>query len=163
MTREDAADWMLSQFEAKRFLYQEEAASHLLHLRDERLAYFDKSGNVCIDKLVLKQFNKLTPDLVYERADKFVKAYNERVRPTRVQVLERAQAQGTNVDESDMSEYHPLLAYEHFFFHYSATPLLVVETSQLDLATSDAAVDDLMRQIRTMSRGTRYYVPRPNL
>jgi len=71
MTREDAADWMLSQFEAKRFLYQEEAASHLLHLRDERLAYFDKSGNVCIDKLVLKQFNKLTPDLVYERADKF--------------------------------------------------------------------------------------------
>ena len=24
-------------------------------------------------------------------------------------------------------------AYQHFFFHYSATPLLVVETSQLDL------------------------------
>jgi deoxyguanosine kinase len=54
-------------------------------------------------------------------------------------------------------------AYQHFFFHYSATPLLVVETSQLDLATSDAAVDDLMRQIRTMNKGTRYYVPRTNL
>ena len=51
-------------------------------------------------------------------------------------------------------------AYQHFFFHYSATPLLVVETSQLDLATSDAAIDDLMRQIRTMNKGTRYYVPR---
>jgi deoxyguanosine kinase len=54
-------------------------------------------------------------------------------------------------------------AYQHFFFHYSATPLLVVETSQLDLATSDAAVDDLLRQIRSLNKGTRYYVPRTNL
>ena len=51
-------------------------------------------------------------------------------------------------------------AYQHFFFHYSATPLLVVETSQLDLQSSDEAVDDLIRQIRTLNRGTRYYVPR---
>ena len=51
-------------------------------------------------------------------------------------------------------------AYQHFFFHYSATPLLVVETSQLDLHASDDALDDLIRQIRTMNRGTRYYVPR---
>lgn len=51
-------------------------------------------------------------------------------------------------------------AYQHFFFHYSATPLLVVETSQIDLQTSDDAIDDLIRQIRTMNRGTRYYVPR---
>jgi len=51
-------------------------------------------------------------------------------------------------------------AYQHFFFHYSATPLLVVETSQLGAEASDEAVDDLIRQIRTMNRGTRYYVPR---
>jgi deoxyadenosine/deoxycytidine kinase len=51
-------------------------------------------------------------------------------------------------------------AYQHFFFHYSATPLLVVETSQLGLDATDEAVDDLIRQIRTMKRGTRYYVPR---
>jgi deoxyguanosine kinase len=51
-------------------------------------------------------------------------------------------------------------AYQHFFFHYTATPLLVVETSQLGVDASDEAVDDLIRQIRTMNRGTRYYVPR---
>ena len=51
-------------------------------------------------------------------------------------------------------------AYQHFFFHYSATPLLVVETSQFDLHASDDALDDLIRQIRSMNRGTRYYVPR---
>ena len=51
-------------------------------------------------------------------------------------------------------------AYQHFFFHYSSTPLLVVETSEFDAETSDEALDDLVRQIRGMGRGTRYYVPR---
>jgi len=51
-------------------------------------------------------------------------------------------------------------AYHHFFFHYAATPLLVVETSQFDSDGSDEAVDDLIKQIRGMGPGTRYYVPR---
>jgi deoxyadenosine/deoxycytidine kinase len=51
-------------------------------------------------------------------------------------------------------------AYNHFFFHYNATPLLVVETSQFDLTWGDEALDDLLKQLRGMGRGTRYYVPR---
>jgi deoxyguanosine kinase len=51
-------------------------------------------------------------------------------------------------------------AYHHFFFHYDATPLLVVETSQFDSDVSDEALDDLVRQIAQMGAGTRYYVPR---
>jgi deoxyadenosine/deoxycytidine kinase len=51
-------------------------------------------------------------------------------------------------------------AFNHFFFHYTTTPLLVVETSQVDLAWGDETVDDLLRQIRHMGRGTQYYVPR---
>jgi len=51
-------------------------------------------------------------------------------------------------------------AYQHFFFHYTSTPLLVVETSHVDLQTSDRALDDLIRQMSTMTRGTQYYVPR---
>ena len=51
-------------------------------------------------------------------------------------------------------------AYQHFFFHYTATPLLVVETSQFDPETDDAALDDLVRQIKGMGKGTRYYVAR---
>ena len=51
-------------------------------------------------------------------------------------------------------------AYHHYFFHYNATPLLVVETSQFDSEASEEALDDLIKQIRAMGPGTRYYVPR---
>jgi deoxyadenosine/deoxycytidine kinase len=51
-------------------------------------------------------------------------------------------------------------AYHHYFFHYNATPLLVVETSEFDSDASDEALDDLIRQLRAMGPGTQYYVPR---
>ena len=51
-------------------------------------------------------------------------------------------------------------AYNHFFFHYTATPLLTVETSHVDLSWNEDTVADLERQIRSMGKGTRYYVPR---
>jgi deoxyadenosine/deoxycytidine kinase len=51
-------------------------------------------------------------------------------------------------------------AYHHFFFHYNATSLLVVEGSQFRPQDDDEALDDLVKQIKTMRRGTRYYVPR---
>jgi hypothetical protein len=54
-------------------------------------------------------------------------------------------------------------AYHHFFFHYTATSLLVVEGSQFRPQDDDNALDDLVKQIKTMGRGTRYYVPRTGL
>lgn len=51
-------------------------------------------------------------------------------------------------------------AYQHFFFHYTATPLLVVETSEFDPESDDEALDELVRQIKGMGKGTRYYVAR---
>ena len=65
---------------------------------------------------------------------------------------------GLDPDENYLRELNE--GYQHFFFHYSSTPLLVVETSQINLEGSDEAVDALIRQIKTMNRGTRYYVPR---
>jgi len=51
-------------------------------------------------------------------------------------------------------------AFNHFFFHYTASPLLTVETSHVDLSWSEDTVADIERQIRSMGKGTRYYVPR---
>lgn len=76
----------------------------------------------------------------------------------------RERARGEDLDvtlpaEEDVPELNE--AYNHFFFHYSATPLLVVETSHVDLTWGDEAIDALRRQLKTMGRGTQYYVPRP--
>jgi deoxyguanosine kinase len=51
-------------------------------------------------------------------------------------------------------------AYQHFFFHYSSTPLLVVETSEFDPESDDAALEELVKQVKGMGKGTRYYVAR---
>ena len=74
---------------------------------------------------------------------------------------ERAQARGRRSAAAERDLLAELAeAYNHFFFHYTATPLLVVETSQVDLGWGDETVDDVLRQIRHMGRGTQYYVPR---
>jgi hypothetical protein len=39
------------------------------------------------------------------------------------------------------------------------TPLLVVNTSEMDFAKRPDDVDDLLKQIRGMGKGTQYYVP----
>ena len=80
----------------------------------------------------------------------------------RKRMKERAKRQSEPKASLPGDEYLAELneAYNHFFFHYTATPLLVVETSQFDLSWGDEALDDLLRQIQSMTRGTRYYVPR---
>jgi deoxyguanosine kinase len=51
-------------------------------------------------------------------------------------------------------------AYHHFFFHYEASPLLVVETSHFESGLSEEALDDVVKQVDQLGAGTRYYVPR---
>ena len=76
----------------------------------------------------------------------------------RLRDRERANTDVPRLEDDYIKELNE--AYNHFFFHYNATPLLVVETSQFDLSWGDEAMTDLERQLRSMGRGTRYYVPR---
>ncbi len=50
-------------------------------------------------------------------------------------------------------------AYNHFFFHYSAGPLLVVNTNDLDFVNRKQDLEDLVKQINEVRGGTHYYVP----
>jgi deoxyadenosine/deoxycytidine kinase len=83
-----------------------------------------------------------------------------------VDLLKRLRRERTRHDEDERTlpgeTYLAELseAYNHFFFHYTATPLLVIETSHVDLGWGDDTVDDVLRQIQQMGKGTRYYVPR---
>lgn len=50
-------------------------------------------------------------------------------------------------------------AYNHFFFHYNASPLLVVNTNDLDFVNRRQDLEDLVRQTGEVRGGTHYYVP----
>jgi deoxyguanosine kinase len=81
------------------------------------------------------------------------------------QLVRRLKARGTDPERDVPAPEEDYLrevneAYQHFFFHYTATPLLVVETSEFDPESDDAALDELVKQIRAMGKGTRYYVAR---
>ena len=84
--------------------------------------------------------------------------------PTDVLLARAASREHEPEDESPRpdAEYLRELneAYQHYFFHYTSTPLLVVETSQFDPEHDDQALDDLVKQVQSLTHGMRYYVPR---
>ncbi len=51
-------------------------------------------------------------------------------------------------------------AYNTYFFHYRETPLLVVNTSEIDFVRNTEDLEDLIRQIENPPVGVKYYVPR---
>jgi deoxyadenosine/deoxycytidine kinase len=50
-------------------------------------------------------------------------------------------------------------AYNEFFYHYSETPLLVINTSEIDFVENEADLENLVSVIRKMRRGTHHYIP----
>src|SRR5262245_10528794 len=44
-------------------------------------------------------------------------------------------------------------AYDYFFYHYTATPLLVINTTEIDFVHREGDLDDLVKQIQDMNRG----------
>jgi deoxyadenosine/deoxycytidine kinase len=84
--------------------------------------------------------------------------------PTEV-LLRRVGTRGRPEEAGFSEEYMAEVnrAYNHYFFHYSATPLLVVNTADVDFVKSAEDLDDLLKQIRGMGKGTQYYVPRSHV
>ena len=50
-------------------------------------------------------------------------------------------------------------AYNHYFFHYHDTPLLVVNTNRIDFVNQPDDFEDLLRRILSHQQGTLYYQP----
>jgi deoxyguanosine kinase len=50
-------------------------------------------------------------------------------------------------------------AYNYYFFHYDDTPLLVVDTSEIDFVNRKGDLAQLIREIEQMKKGTSYFIP----
>jgi deoxyguanosine kinase len=125
------------------YMFEKSRLFAYLNLDDSELLIFDKLYALLAESLP-------RPDLVL-----YLQAPSE--------VLLKRLALRARPDERPLSEeYLGELnrAYNHYFFHYSATPLLVVNTADVDFVKHPEDLDDLLKQLRNMGKGTQYYVPR---
>ncbi len=136
---------LFSQLTVCDYLFERDKIYAYLNLDDNELFIYQRLYELLAEDIP-------APDLVI-----FLQSPTDLLRK-RLREREKADAEFPHLDDEYLRELNE--AYNHFFFHYSATPLLVVETSQVDLAWGEEAVADLERQVRSMGKGTRYYVPR---
>jgi deoxyguanosine kinase len=76
-------------------------------------------------------------------------------------LMERINRRSRTMEQDMSAEYIGALndAYNYFFFHYDATPLLVVDTNTTDFVAHPAHREDLVERIEEHSGGTVYYRP----
>ncbi len=77
-------------------------------------------------------------------------------------VLRKRVSKKGDPSESEISaEYLEAVAnaYEHFFFRYSASNLLVVDTSEIDFVERNQDLQELLNRLRQPVKGTQYFLP----
>jgi deoxyguanosine kinase len=60
---------------------------------------------------------------------------------------------------SDQYIEQVVAAYEHFFFHYSGSDLLVVNTSDIDFVSNNRDLQMLLKRLAEPVHGTQYFLP----
>ena len=139
----------------QRDLFSQLTICDYLFERDKIYAYLNLDDNELF--IYQRLYDLLAPDLLTPDLVVYLQAPTDVLRR---RLRERPRSEGAPPIPEDRYVRELNEAYNHFFFHYSASPLLVVETSQFDLTWGEDAVADIERQIRGMGKGTRYYVPR---
>ena len=76
-------------------------------------------------------------------------------------LISRVRKRGVEYERNISLDYLKTLsdAYNEYFFHYNETPLLVVNTSEIDFVESPRDLEHLVREVKSVKRGTHHYIP----
>ena len=76
-------------------------------------------------------------------------------------LLQRIRRRARDYERHFDAEYLEKLsrAYNDFFFHYGETPLLVINTSDIDFVHNEADLENLVSVVRRMRKGVHHYLP----
>ena len=76
-------------------------------------------------------------------------------------LLHRIRSRGNAYEKEIDLDYLKTLteAYNYFFFHYDETPLLIIDTTDIDFVRRKEDLNQLIREIKQMKKGTWYFVP----
>lgn len=126
------------------YLFDKDRVFAELNLDEHEFALYDKVYRQLVDEVP-------TPDLViYLQAP--------------VDVLQRRITQrGIRYEQSISDEYLTRLseAYIQFFYHYDASPLLIVNTRDINPVDNEQDYQMLMERIRSITSGRHYFNPAP--
>jgi deoxyguanosine kinase len=125
------------------YLFDKDRIFAYLNLDENELALYEQFYKILEPKIV-------KPDLVI-----FLQADTDTL-------LKRIRQRGRQFEKDINLDYIATVneAYNHFFFRYSETPLLVINTSDIDYVNRREDLDDLLKYILGMKQGTQYYVPK---
>jgi deoxyadenosine/deoxycytidine kinase len=134
---EDAAAPIVSDF-----LFERDKIFAYLNLDNEELRlyerYFDMlASSVPVPDLVI--YLQAKPDVLLKRVSKKGDPAETQISPEYLEAVANA--------------------YEHFFFRYSASNLLVVDTSEIDFVERNEDLQELLRRLRQPVKGTQYFLP----
>ena len=73
-------------------------------------------------------------------------------------IRQRARKSEATIDPEYLAELAD--AYNHYFMHYEAAPVLIVNTERLDFVANREDFEDLFRAIEETTAGRRFYSPR---
>ena len=76
-------------------------------------------------------------------------------------LIQRIKSRNREYEKSINYEYLDGInqAFNEFFFHYSDSPLLIINASDIDFVHVPEDFNDLVKQIRKIKSGTQYYNP----
>ena len=124
------------------YLCQKDRIFASINLSDEEIGLYDQI-------LPLLERDLPRPDrVVFLRADLDI-------------LMKRIQKRGRPYEREIDPEYLKVLeeAYNYYFFHYRASPLLVVNTNAIDLGGRPEDCQRLIERILAHDKGTAYYNP----
>ena len=124
------------------YIFEKDKLFACLNLTDLELETYNRYYNYFREQLP-------TPDLVI-----YLQATPEVLKKR----LRKKNAPGEKAINEDYLE-EVIKAYEHFFFHYTASDLLVVNTSEIDFVDRNEDLQQLLRKVSEPIKGTQYFLP----
>jgi deoxyguanosine kinase len=126
--------------------------SDFLFEKDKIFAYVNLDNEEL--KLYEKYFDMLAPSVPAPDLVIYLHAKPEVLR-------KRVSKKGDPAEKQISPEYLEAVAnaYGHFFFRYSASNLLVVDTTEIDFVERNRDLQELLRRLRQPVKGTQYFLP----